>query len=43
MPKLVVADTTIWLEVSLTEMGLTRKEQCLGAGRGEISVLDILN
>lgn len=33
MPKLAVADTTIWLEVSLTEIGLSTKEECLGAGR----------
>ena len=42
MPKLVKG-TTIQLKVSLTQMGFTREEECLGAGEGEISVLDILN
>lgn len=42
MPKLVKG-TTIQQKVSLTQMGFTREEGCLGAREGEISVLDILN
>jgi len=42
MPKLVKG-TTIQLKVSLTQIGFTGEEACLGAGEAEISVLDIFN